>query len=184
MVAWGAGLQRAGTAEPDVRCDPVANPRADVNRMAAGKTVASLDTDILQILKWLPDDTESILVSSAALPRDIVSVEVVTPDGKGGRHSVSDGSYLSYDFAEAVADISVSPLLCETGFMPDELRQQIKARYFTPTDVRLYMMAARNRNGSSFSKCDQLTVIRFRREVAKDLVAQIEPLAATVIHHS
>ncbi len=179
IMVWEIGLPQGYTAEPQTGHDAVADPLSPVADSNTRKGADFPDVDVLQIRKWLPDDTESVLVSSASLRRNIPAVTRVTPDGKGGTFSLVDGSYLADDFAEAVADISVSALFSE-GFMAEELSKRIEEKYFTPASVRSYTMAARNRNVSRVPKCDQLTIVRFRHQLAKKLVAEIEPLATAV----
>lgn len=111
-----------------------------------------LPDDIEQVLWWLPEETEAIVVSKGNVP--IKELQSFSPFKDGPTQKVYMYPTDEYEYQDLVAMNCIEPLVSETGLCRGDLHGKMLKSLYGPKTASLFVKAAWWEKDQTRASCD------------------------------
>jgi len=156
-------------------------PPTSRTRQPAPRDPVELPNDIEQVLWWLPEETESVVVSRGDVPLKKLKSFLPSADAADAAGAAPSWAppptyvYPAYDYPyqDLVAMHCIEPLVYHTGLCDDDLRNSMVNSYYNPKAASLFVKAAWWEEDQSWASCD---IVIFRANTASQIIKSFASL--------
>jgi hypothetical protein len=151
--------QEAGRPLPPTRSAPI--------------QTGNLTDDIEQVLWWLPQDTEAVVVSKGNVP--IKALQSAPPPTVtfGATSTPTPPPECSYKYQDLVAMNCIEPLVHQTGLCHDDLYNKVLKSFYGPHTASLFVKAVWWEKDETRASCD---IVVFQDDTAARIVKSFAAL--------
>ncbi|MGD9126211.1 MAG: hypothetical protein PVH19_02430 [Planctomycetia bacterium] len=142
-----------------------------------------LSGDIEEVLWWLPEETEGVLVSKGKVPVDAKSIpdpndtslkpQIISTAGRDKSTPPPEPNLPKLEYQELVAGSCTSPLEGYYPIFPIPFYNQILKTFYTPDKTTLFVTAVWWEKDETRVTCE---IVLFKKDIAKQLVDRLARL--------